>query len=245
MIGYKQKYTSCKIDECKSKGKFSKKGTEYFPNGFCAKHNAKYKKYGDPNISINRTSNKKYSKCKIKGCAGSAVRGFRLGYCDFHYVHDLKHGNPNIIINLHGESRSKNPLYSLYHKIKQRCYLESSKVYKYYGGRGIKMCKRWLGVRGFSNFLKDMGERLSKNHSIDRINVNGDYTPKNCRWATKNQQASNTRSNNKDVGVSFDKLRDKWISGLTINKIAYRKRFKLYEDAIAYRKELENKYLTQ
>lgn len=64
-----------------------------------------------------------------------------------------------------------------------------------YGGRGIKVCDRWLEC--FENFLADMGRRPSKKHSLDRYpnNETGNYEPSNCRWGTKKQQAGNTRSN--------------------------------------------------
>ena len=79
-----------------------------------------------------------------------------------------------------------------YHSMKQRCYNEKCKDYYLYGGRGIKVCDRWL--ESFENFLEDMGDRPSKNHSIDRIDVNGDYSPKNCRWADNKTQMRNRKN---------------------------------------------------
>jgi hypothetical protein len=72
-----------------------------------------------------------------------------------------------------------------------RCYCPNTPYFKNYGGRKISVCDRW---RTFANFLADMGER-PPGHSIDRINVNGDYCPENCRWATQKTQARNTRRN--------------------------------------------------
>lgn len=73
-----------------------------------------------------------------------------------------------------------------------RCYNKNSKGYKYYGGRGIKVCDRWKrDNKGFENFLADMGERPSPLHTLDRVDVNGNYCPENCRWATQTQQSNN------------------------------------------------------
>lgn len=90
--------------------------------------------------------------------------------------------------------KCKTPEYTCWSGIMARTHWESSKSFHRYGARGIKICKRWLK---FENFLKDMGLRPSKNHSIDRVNNNGNYEPSNCRWATAKQQANN-RSTNKE-----------------------------------------------
>jgi len=92
----------------------------------------------------------------------------------------------------HGCSRigKMTPEYSVWRGIKCRTRNTRTKSYKNYGGRGIEMCNRW---NDFTNFLSDMGPRPSKNHSIDRIDVNGNYEPDNCRWATMKEQMRNTR----------------------------------------------------
>lgn len=88
---------------------------------------------------------------------------------------------------------SFHPYYSIYIGIRNRCLNPKDKHFKYYGGRGIKLCKRWQGRKGFRTFVHDIGNRPSKNHSVDRKNGNKDYKPSNCRWATKKQQANNRR----------------------------------------------------
>ena len=75
----------------------------------------------------------------------------------------------------------------------QRCCNPRSKGYADYGGRGITVCKRWRGKKGFLNFVADMGIR-PRGKTIDRIEVNGNYEPKNCRWATKAVQEHNKRN---------------------------------------------------
>lgn len=85
----------------------------------------------------------------------------------------------------------RNPVYSAYQIMKQRCYNPNANGYENYGGRGITVCQRWLD--SFEAFVDDMGER-PKDHSIDRINPNGNYEPSNCRWATALTQSQNRRN---------------------------------------------------
>lgn len=75
--------------------------------------------------------------------------------------------------------------------MRERCRNPNDKAFRNYGGRGICVCERWSD---FANFLADMGKRPSPKHSIERLDVDGHYEPGNCTWATKSQQARNTRS---------------------------------------------------
>ncbi len=91
----------------------------------------------------------------------------------------------------HGASRT--PEYRAWCQLKRRCLVSDSEDYQLYGGRGIKVCDRWL--HSFENFLADIGPRPRPGYSVERENTNGDYEPENCRWATQREQCQNQRRN--------------------------------------------------
>ncbi len=91
----------------------------------------------------------------------------------------------------HGMRRSAE--YRIWCHIKDRCCNPNCHCYKHYGGRGIKVCDRWL--HSFENFFADMGFRPSPELKIERLNNDGDYCPENCKWAT-NLEEQNNRTNN-------------------------------------------------
>lgn len=125
----------------------------------------------------------------------------------------------------HGASAGGHtPEYRAWAGVIQRTTNPKNTYYSDYGGRGIKVCDRWRS--SFQNFLDDMGHKPSKGHSIDRIDVNGNYEPDNCRWVTNEVQANNKRNN---FNIEFQgemKTVTQWAEIIGINRMALKYRLK-------------------
>jgi hypothetical protein len=110
--------------------------------------------------------------------------------------------------------------------MKDRCYNPNNKQFVDYGGRGIKVCDRWAIPSGFQNFLEDMGRRPSSDHSLDRIDVNGDYCPENCRWATRKEQCRNKRSNKLLTWKGRTQCMSQWADDFAISYVCLKSRLR-------------------
>lgn len=94
-------------------------------------------------------------------------------------------------VTTHGKTSTR--AYFIYNAMKDRCYREGNRNFHNYGGRGIRVCRRWLGPNGFNHFLADMGEP-PPDHSIERRRINENYTPTNCFWLPRRLQSRNKRN---------------------------------------------------
>ena len=125
--------------------------------------------------------------------------------------HPVKHG--------HCPKDDPSPTWESWHAMVGRCTNDNASNYARYGGRGIRVCERWLGDDGFVNFLADVGER-PEGKTLDRFpNRDGNYEPGNVRWATAKEQARR-RSNGKLTPEIVARIRELAASGMTHQSIA-------------------------
>ena len=116
--------------------------------------------------------------------------------------------------------------YEIWAGMIKRCENARSKAFPNYGGRGIKVCRRWRS--SFEAFLEDMGPRPSCRHSIDRIDGDGDYELGNCRWATAKQQARNLRTNRLLTCQGQSKTLAEWAEERRIHRTTITRRIDFY-----------------
>lgn len=146
-----------------------------------------------------------------------------------------------ILEKLTKHKRADTPMHNIWRSMKQRCLNSNDRGYKHYGGRGITVCERW--ENSFDNFLADMGEK-PLGCELDRINNEKGYSPENCRWATKSENAFNTRKRKDNTsgktGVSWNKNSKKWRVQIWVN--GEQKSLGLFEnfdEAVQARKQAE------
>ncbi len=116
----------------------------------------------------------------------------------------------------------KTKTYRSWQAMKMRCYNENHKAYKNYGGRGIKVCDRWLK---FENFLADMGER-PEGKTLERIDGDKNYEPSNCKWSDRFEQNNNTSRNSFLTYLGQTKTKAQWAKeyGVKYNNFLHRLR---------------------
>ena len=154
----------CSIDSCERK---------HYAKSYCMAHWKRVHKHGSTDNSPILKRVDGFRPCQKSGCSN---RFYARGFCEKHYE-ELK--------------RKENPLYKIWVNMKQRCYNPKHPRYADWGGRGIKVADRWL--TSFETFAREVGDRPSPQHSLDRIDNNGGYGPMNVRWATKKEQRANQR----------------------------------------------------
>lgn len=114
-------------------------------------------------------------------------------------------------------------IHKIWHSMYCRCYYKSTNGYKNYGGRGIKICDEWKHSQGFINFYNWAIENgYEENLTLDRIDVNGNYEPNNCRWITLKEQSRNRRNNKRITYKNETKTLAEWcdifkVSNTTFN----------------------------
>lgn len=145
-------------------------------------------------------------------------------------------------VTKHGKNASRE--HRSWDHAKQRVSNPNNVGYKNYGGRGITMCSEWL--TSFERFYRDMGNR-PEGTSLDRIDNDKDYSPENCRWATRSEQNRNRRFFGKTLsntrGVVWCTYTNKWRAVIKMNgKNIHLGRYKDLTEAIKVRKEAELKY---
>lgn len=197
-----QEIKLCSVEGCERA--FSAKG-------LCKSHYNSARKV--PNCIVENCKNKKKNK----------------GYCQQHYSNLKNYGDPLYFKKIKEKQKYlKNHIsYSSHRAMLWRVSPKNKTSKHNYFDRGITICERWLGKTGLENFINDMGEKPSKNHSLDRKDNDKGYSPENCRWATDTEQSRNRRVTKKVIyegrEISVSELAEK--NGYDANNIRRRLKY--------------------
>lgn len=207
--------------------------------GLCSMHYKRYKKHGDPEYVRHLVKN---DICSVDGCNLIVGEHGAHGMCHRHARKEWgkRTGYSEKMSRLAAEKRKatkygmaiKHPLYRTWSAMKDRCVNKNNKAYGNYGGRGIYVDERWLGRSGFWNFVDDMGPRPD-GYSIDRVDVNGPYSPDNCRWTNRHIQNINRRQNREHYCITIKG--GTYTVRLKKDYKLYKSNFKNIEEAIEWR----------
>lgn len=152
--------------------------------------------------------------CIKNSCDRKAIT---RGLCSAHYMRLYRgDGSNEKPLNFKNHGHKSSPEYHSWNMMRARCNIPGTTGFEYYGGRGIKVCKRW---DSFLNFLEDMGNKPEQKYTIDRLDNDGDYSKDNCKWSTRTEQSRNRLY----VKLSMEKAKDiryKYNTGLTMRVIA-------------------------
>lgn len=125
---------------------------------------------------------------------------------------------------IHGMSNTR--IYQSWSSMKKRCLNTNDPAYKDYGGRGIKVCEEWLD---FEKFYQDMKNGYDDRLMLDRIDNDGGYCPKNCRWATRTKQNNNTRRNRYLTYEGKTQTLSQWAREIGVKRSTLAQRFYVYK----------------
>lgn len=180
-------------------------------------------------MQVNDLTNQKFGSLLVIERRGSDKKGQAMWLCrcdcgteKIIRGHDLKGGvkscgcsrRYNTGLYQHGLSGTR--LHNIWRSMKDRCYNPKNKSYSFYGGRGISLCSEWLqDFTAFYEWANSHG--YSENLTIDRIDTNGDYSPQNCRWIDRTEQANNTRKNIYITIEDETKTLSQWCKILGVN----------------------------
>ena len=164
------------------------------------------------------------------------------GHTTLSYTHSLLSGKTKscgclsheiFIQNIRKHGMRKTRIYSIWCGMKNRCFCDKYEYFHRYGGRGITICDEWLGDNGFINFYKwAMANGYADNLEIDRVDVNGNYCPENCRWETRTSQVRNRRTTVFIVFNGTKKTLKEWCDVYDVN---YKTAYQRYKKGLSFK----------